>query len=350
MKSQKGLLFTLIACVIISSVVFMNEKPLWKTFNTNITSKNQTLEEKPEYQVTGFKSKQFSETGKLSSTLNANSLSFFKEQKLSELKQPLIKIFASGNKKNSIDSNWLVKANFANSIAPNRIVNLKDNVEMLQLDTESQIEVYSQELDLNLDTKIAKSAKKVTIISGKNKINGHDFESHLDTAYFELNANVESEHQDQVNAVNNSNNPIKNAPLTTRLLTISSKKFSLENQGNKATYTQNVELKQDSIKINADKIEIIKQGDSQIAFAYGNPARFEQQSLLNNKYIKAQASRFEFDSREQKLKMYENAILKQGEAIVEGDYLYYDTQTENIGAESKPNTRIKMTIPNKTNN
>jgi lipopolysaccharide export system protein LptA len=348
MKSQRGLLFTLIACVIISSFIFMSDKPLWLTASKVIPSKTEVINKQPEYQIIGFNSKQFGETGELSSTSKAKSFTFFKEEKLSELEKPIIKVFSRGNNENSLSSNWQIKANLASSIAPNKFISFKDNVEMLQLDTESQLQVFSQEMDLNIDEKIAKSSKKVTIISGDNKIYGNDFESHLENANFELRRNVESEYQET--KVKDPKETSLNSYQQPRILTIKSEKFFLENKKNKATYTENVVLKQDDVKIIADKIEILKFGDSQIAYAFGNPAYFEQQSSLDNKHVKAQANRFEFDSREQKLKMYDNAVLQQGDAIVEGDYLYYDTQTENIGAESKPDTRIKMTIPSPSNN
>ena len=59
--------------------------------------------------------------------------------------------------------------------------------------------------------------------------------------------------------------------------------------------------------------------------------------------------RFEYNNVDKKVKMFDHARLKQGQAIFEGAYIFYDTQTESVGAEAKEDTRVKMVLPSKTN-
>lgn len=342
MKSQKSFLLALLLSLILSSFIFTNEIPLWGNISSVLPITSALIQEKPEYQVSVFHSKQFNQQGLLSSTLSAESLSFFSTKQRSFLQKPEIELYPKTPSNDKNLPSWLVKSNTANSEAPNNLVLLNDQVELTQLNAPSPLIIHAQEMELLLNEKIAKSKSLVTIVSTQNEIKGEDFESHLEESYLELKSKVSSQYQ----AAEKSTGSHK----AKQPLFVNAGFFKLENQGTKATYTDHVELKQDNIKITADKVEIIKLGDKQLAYAYGNPAYFEQKPTLEKKNILAQAERFEFDSQEQKLKLFINAKLQQGDAIVEGDYLYYDTQNENVGAESNSNSRVKMTIPTKTNN
>lgn len=341
MKSHQNFLLALLFSLILSSFIFTNEKPLWGTISAALPKSVEVKKENPEYQVNQFNSKQFNDAGILSSTLSANSLSFYTHNERSFLEKPEIEIYPKTPVEGKNLPSWRVKSNTANSLAPNNLIALNEQVELIQLNTIPPLTIHSQEMELLLNEKIAKSKNLVTIVSAQNEIKGIDFESHLEKSYVELKSNVTSKYQ----TINKSTTEQKE----TQPLFVKAGFFKLENQGTKATYTQGVELKQDNITITADKLEVIKSGDKQLAYAYGKPAYFEQKPTFEKKNILAQAERFEFDSQEQKLKLFTNAKLQQGDAIVEGDYLYYDTQNENVGAESNTNSRVKMTLPSKSN-
>jgi lipopolysaccharide transport protein LptA/LPS export ABC transporter protein LptC len=338
MKSNANFLFALLLSLILSSFIFTNEIPFLSRIESALPGQKNLTQEKPEYQVNQFSSKQFNEQGFLSSTLTADSLSFFSSNEQSLLEMPTIEIYPQRDfPAKNVLPNWRVKSHMAISHAPNNLVTLNNNVELSQLNSGTPLTVYSQAMDLLLSEKIVKSESLVTIMSNQNEIKGENFESRLQESYMEIKSNVSSQIH-QLEKTKKSKN-IKQP------LLITSGFFKLENQGTKATYMNKVRLKQNNITITADRVEIIKKDNKQLAYVYGKPAYFEQKPTLDQRKILAQAARFEFDSEEQKLKLYQNAKLQQGDAIVEGDYLYYDTKSENVGAESKPNSRVKMTLP-----
>ncbi len=340
MKSQTTFFALLFLILISSSFLFSGNDPIWERFSNHSPNTKKHSIEKPEYQIKGFHSKQFSPAGVLASTLEAESLAFYKSSKISTLQNPYIQVFPENYSTPDTPPEWVASAVSASSVEPNQHITLSKKVNLKQLTPpagEQPLDIYSEKMDLLLDRKIAKSDSKVTIKSENNIISGKIFESQLQTNYLSLKADVTSRYLP------------KNARAVDALV-IQSNSFLIEDNGTRAIYTGDVKLSKTGIHIYAEKVEIVQLEGKEVAYAYGNPTTFEQLPSSGQKPVTAHAKRFEFDSTEEILKMYEQAKLTQGKATVEGDYLFYDTQTENIGAESKPNNRVKMVLPNNENN
>jgi lipopolysaccharide export system protein LptA len=337
MKSQTTFLLVLATLLILGSIVFNNENFISdKVISTarKITSQKQA--QKPEFQITNFKTRKFSESGLQEYQLSAFELLSFSNNEKAILEQPDIDIFSSENG----DVSWKLLAENAESTRPHTSISLKDSVSLRKLAQENgepPLSVETQALQVLTDKKIARSDILVNIRSEKNTTKGVGFQADLESDQLKLMNNVESVYQGQE----------KSDP---ELISyISSDRFTLNNKTQKASYEGNAIFTRGNVSISAEKIDLIKTGEEQLAFIYGNPAKFLQDSRFNERTIKAEALRFEYDSTDRILKMFEQAKLEQNDAIVEGDYLYYDTKTENISAESKENSRVKMVLPSKKN-
>jgi len=314
---------------------------LWKTlYSSSNKLDTQKLKpiEKPEYQINDFQSKSFNDTGDIKTTVKAENLSYFTQSKLSKLIQPRIKLHSNNQ---SSEPTWQLKADKASSIQPNNHVSLDSNIEMVRMaspESKHELKIYSQEMDLLLKEEVASSKGAVTILSEQSQIRGLGFKSDLHKNYVVLKSNVKSEYVTNAQTDDPANR-----------LYIESDTFLLEGNGGKLTHEGKVILIQEGITIRADRVEVFKVNEQQTAFAYGNPATFDQVPSTDNAAIYAEAKRFEFNSQEEKLKIYQDARLMQGEAILEGGFLYYDTQTENIGAESQPLSTLQANTDSQAN-
>jgi lipopolysaccharide export system protein LptA len=181
----------------------------------------------------------------------------------------------------------------------------------------------------------------VIIISEGNRIEGKQFTAELDMNYLLLESDVQSRYQ------RSTVSPHKQSSTSeSDMVYISAQRFTLEENKNTATYEGAVKLRQEEVTIEADKVVLVKQGTVQMVYAFGAPAYFQQKSKQEQD-IDAQAMRFEYNSLDKKVKLFDKARLKQGQAIFEGAYIFYDTQTESVGAEAKEDTRVKMVLPSK---
>jgi lipopolysaccharide export system protein LptA len=96
-----------------------------------------------------------------------------------------------------------------------------------------------------------------------------------------------------------------------------------------ATFTGNVVLTQGSLIIRGDKMEVrqdrlgFRQGTT-----WGNLAYFRQKREGTDDFIEGWAERIEYDSRADKVQMFNRAMLKRGDDEVRGNYISYDATTE----------------------
>ncbi len=345
MLPNKNLTITLFISISIALLFFYFGTPAQWNLKTDRfkTQKSPSEIEKPEYQVTNLVSKKFDPSGKLHSTLYAEKLDFFNSTRLSKLYHPKFDLFTNAATNETNITHWFISSLEANSISPNDLVTLTGNIEVKKgaNGSRAELDIFSESMLLDLTTNTITSDEAVTIVSEGNKIEGKQFAAELDRNYLQLKTNVKSRYQ---RSTPSQQNP---SAADSDIIYISSQRFILEELEHRATYEGSVKLKQAQVTIDADKIVLIKRGAEQLVYAYGNPAYFKQKSK-QEKDIDAQALRFEYNSLDKKVKMYEQARLKQGQAIFEGAYIFYDTQTESVGAESKADTRVKMVLPSKT--
>jgi lipopolysaccharide export system protein LptA len=96
-----------------------------------------------------------------------------------------------------------------------------------------------------------------------------------------------------------------------------------------ATFTGSVVLTQGSMILRGDRMEVrqdktgFKQGTT-----WGNLAYFRQKREGYDDFIEGWAERIEYDSRADKVQMFDRAMLKRGQDEVRGSYISYDVGTE----------------------
>jgi lipopolysaccharide export system protein LptA len=96
-----------------------------------------------------------------------------------------------------------------------------------------------------------------------------------------------------------------------------------------ATFTGNVVLTQGTMVLRGDRMEVRqdKNGFRQ-GTTWGNPAYFRQKRDNADDMIEGWAERIEYDSRTDKVQMFNRAMLKRGQDQVQGSFILYDSATE----------------------
>ena len=96
-----------------------------------------------------------------------------------------------------------------------------------------------------------------------------------------------------------------------------------------STFSGNVVLTQGSMVIRGDKLEVRqdKEGFRQ-GTTWGNLAYIRQKREGMDEFVEGWAERIEYDSRADKVQMFNRAMLKRGEDEVRGTYISYDVTTE----------------------
>lgn len=118
-----------------------------------------------------------------------------------------------------------------------------------------------------------------------------------------------------------------------------------------SVFTGNVVFTQGTLVIRSDKMVVKEDANGfQNATAYGNLASFRQKRDGMNEYIEGWSERMEYDSKADKVELFNQARLKRGMDEVRGDYISYEATTEffqvNNGAKTKTNSdsRVRAVI------
>jgi lipopolysaccharide export system protein LptA len=96
-----------------------------------------------------------------------------------------------------------------------------------------------------------------------------------------------------------------------------------------ATFNGNVVLTQGTLVMRGDRMEVRqdKEGFRQ-GVMWGNLAYFRQKREGFDELIEGWAERVEYDGRNDKVQMFNRALLKRGQDEVRGNYISYDANTE----------------------
>jgi len=111
------------------------------------------------------------------------------------------------------------------------------------------------------------------------------------------------------------------------------------------SYIDNVVIKQGSLLIKADLVQVItdaKTGDKTY-IAKGKPATFKQ-TLEDGKPINLQANEIKYQPSLNTVTISGNALLKQDGSEVSGSKITYNSVTEYVNAESNKNDKVKTVI------
>lgn len=118
-------------------------------------------------------------------------------------------------------------------------------------------------------------------------------------------------------------------------------------QKNTITFTGNVVIIQDGLKIKANTVIIteMQSKDNQIITANGKPVYFEQTYQNDNKQtITGHANQLVYMVKQNNVTLTGNAELFQQDNHINSDKIVYDVEQQKILAESDTGNRVKTTI------
>ena len=96
-----------------------------------------------------------------------------------------------------------------------------------------------------------------------------------------------------------------------------------------ATFSGNVVLTQGTMVLRGDRMEVRQdKAGFRNGTVWGNLAYFRQKREGVDELIEGWSERIEYDSRAEKVQMFNRAMLKRGQDEVRGSYISYDANTE----------------------
>jgi lipopolysaccharide export system protein LptA len=96
-----------------------------------------------------------------------------------------------------------------------------------------------------------------------------------------------------------------------------------------STFIGKVVLTQGTLIIRGDRMEVRQDNEGfKNGITWGNLAYFKQKRDGYDEYIEGWAERIEYDSRADKMQMFNRASMKKGNDEVRGNYISYDARTE----------------------
>lgn len=106
-------------------------------------------------------------------------------------------------------------------------------------------------------------------------------------------------------------------------------KVSINDAKQIAVFEGNVVLRQGTLEIRADRMEVHQDKDGlKYGTAWGNRAYFREKRDGLDEYIEGWANRLEYDGRAETMKMFERAKIKRGRDEVLGNFISYDAKSE----------------------
>ena len=141
---------------------------------------------------------------------------------------------------------------------------------------------------------------------------------------------------------------------------IEADRVEVDDKKQEAVFEGNVVLTQGTLMLKADRI-VVKQGDNgfQSGVAYGKPAYFRQKREGFNDYIEGEAERVEYHGEQEKIELFNKAVLKRDGDEVRGNYISYNAATEffqvmgnepGTTASSSSGGRVRAVIQPRTEN
>ncbi|WP_027966495.1 lipopolysaccharide transport periplasmic protein LptA [Halomonas halocynthiae] len=128
-------------------------------------------------------------------------------------------------------------------------------------------------------------------------------------------------------------------------------RFDLDNLAGSATYQGDVRIRQGTMKLNGDRVELYRNADGKLsrAVAVGNRAYIEQQPSPEEKLMKGWAKRIVYHVAERRVELIDEAELHQGNDTFDGGFLEYFLDRRVVQARStadgvKGSQRVRMTL------
>ena len=96
-----------------------------------------------------------------------------------------------------------------------------------------------------------------------------------------------------------------------------------------ATFEGNVVLTQGTLTIRGNRMQVRETGEGdRHGTTWGNLAYFRQKRDGYDEYVEGWAERIEYDSKADKVQLFDRAMLRRGNDEVRGSYISYDATTE----------------------
>lgn len=121
----------------------------------------------------------------------------------------------------------------------------------------------------------------------------------------------------------------------------------IDEKKHKSTYTGNVVLTQNKMKINAEQIEFIgKAGQFDKLIAYGDPVIFHQQGKSPKSTMFAKAKKIEYLAHSKIVIFFGQAELYQGDNQFSGDRIEYNMKSGTVTASKSKQgkQRVRVTL------
>lgn len=127
---------------------------------------------------------------------------------------------------------------------------------------------------------------------------------------------------------------------------IDSAQQSLDMQGNTVTFTGDVVVTQGTIKINADKVVVIRPNGAQgkeVVEGYGNPVTFYQMQD-NGKPVSGHGQKLRYELDKDFVILTGDAFLKQVDSSIKGDKITYLVKQQQMEAFSDKGKRVTTVL------
>lgn len=117
-------------------------------------------------------------------------------------------------------------------------------------------------------------------------------------------------------------------------LSVDSNKQIADLANNKITFIDDVVINQGTIKMHANKVEILRTatGEVKSMTAFGTHATFEQ-VLDNGRMVHAQASQIKYEPKSKTITLLNNALIQQENSKLTSDKIVYNIASEKMEAE-----------------
>ena len=119
-------------------------------------------------------------------------------------------------------------------------------------------------------------------------------------------------------------------------MTILSDTAEIDRRAGTVIYEGNVILTQGTLKIEADRLLVLRNGNSlEKAVAEGRPARYEQQIEVDKPVTKANGKRIDYYTAERRITVTGDAELRQEGNLFSGEEITYDMVSETVKASGQ---------------
>lgn len=132
-------------------------------------------------------------------------------------------------------------------------------------------------------------------------------------------------------------------------INIAADRASINERTGVTVYTGNVEIIQGSMEIHGDRVELYRGADGSIEriISTGNPARFQQQSAVDQPLTKAYGKKMDYRVKKQEVTITEEARVDQAEDTFTGERIVYQMDKALVnafGSDREGGERVKMVI------